>query len=124
MKHNYRETLIRESQALKYTSQEQFEVLSPQCILIIGDTRSLDRDGMLATFERFGNSLENIEIVAFDELLAKIDNLISLFKTDIDAREPVAFSSGGVSFYGYESFENPDTKNRQEVQTAYDNIPF
>lgn len=122
---DYRETLIRESQALKYASHEQFEVFSPKCILIIGDTRNLDKDGMLATFERFRNSLENIEIVAFNELLAKIDDLISLFKIDINAREPVAFSSGDVSFCGYGSFENPDTKNCQEVQTAYDDdIPF
>lgn len=74
---NYRDQLTKNYHSLHYRSSKPFEVFSPKCAVIIGKISSLTA-GQVAAFENFRNSLSNMIILTFDELLQRIMDLISL----------------------------------------------
>lgn len=76
--------LMRNYSAL-YTSSAKdgtpFNANSVECILVIGTVESLAADQQEA-FETFRNELRSVRIIGFDELLKRIDNLLSLFENN------------------------------------------
>lgn len=78
---NYRDNLTKSYYALCHQSASQFEVLSPKCVVIIGKIASMDST-QIAAFENFRNSLNNVQILTFDELHQRIVNLISILSED------------------------------------------
>lgn len=50
---------------------------NPECLLIIGKTDELDDDDKLASFELFRSNLTHIKVITFDEIKAKVENLIN-----------------------------------------------
>ena len=73
-----RDSLRKEYYSIAVKSHQAFEVLEPKCLLIIGKLSVLDSE-QIPSFEMFRNTLSNITVITFDELLKKIDNLIGLF---------------------------------------------
>lgn len=53
-------------------------ILNSKCILIIGNTNDLTA-GKKKSFDLYRNNLKDVEIVAFDELFERIENLKNLF---------------------------------------------
>lgn len=78
---NYRDNLTKSYYALYHQSASQFEVLSPKCVVIIGKIASMDST-QIAAFENFRNSLNNVQILTFDELHQRIINLIAILSED------------------------------------------
>ena len=78
---NYRDNLTKSYYALCHQSASQFEVLSPKCVVIIGKIASMDST-QIAAFENFRNSLNNVQILTFDELHQRIINLIAILSED------------------------------------------
>ena len=60
-----------------------FELFNPKCILIIGRLSSLDKN-QRQSFELFRNSLSMIEIITYDELFTKIENLLDIYSNYIE----------------------------------------
>lgn len=78
---NYRDNLTKSYYALCHQSASQFEVLSPKCVVIIGKIASMDST-QIDAFENFRNSLNNVQILTFDELHQRIINLIAILSED------------------------------------------
>ena len=63
-------TIWRES----YDKGINFKAFAPKCYLIIGNTSDLDTK-QLESFNLFRNELRTVEIITYDELLAKMEIL-------------------------------------------------
>ena len=75
---NYRNSLIKNYNSIRDNSIEEFKVFSPKCIVIIGKIKDMNSNE-IGAFESFRNSLNNIEIISFDEILQRIKDLRSIF---------------------------------------------
>lgn len=84
---SYRQTLMTESRDIVAKSGFRFDVISPKCAIVIGNTNELmDNDGVLNpakrdTFENFRSCLNGVMILTYDELLQKVKNLVGILKT-------------------------------------------
>lgn len=87
---NYRDKLTKEYYNLCHQSSKPFEVMSPKCVVIIGKISTMTTSEISA-FENFRNSLNNISILAFDELYQRIIDLIAVLSSAPD-KEPETFT--------------------------------
>lgn len=85
---SYRHSLMTKLAQLKMDSPgRELEAFNPQCIVIIGSISEFNEYGVgkrstaIATFDNFRNSLNGVTIVTFDELLRKVDDLISILSS-------------------------------------------
>lgn len=84
---SYRQTMMIESRDIVAKSGFRFDVISPKCAIIIGNTRELlNDDGVLNpvkrdTFENFRSCLNGVTVLTYDELLQKVNNLVEILKT-------------------------------------------
>ncbi len=74
---NQRDNFQKEYDHLKRKSKENFETINSKCIVIIGQHKALS-DEQKHCFELFRNNCRDVEIVTFDELLLKIQNILTL----------------------------------------------
>lgn len=74
---NQRDNFQKEYDHLKRKSKENFETINSKCIVIIGQ-HSLLTNEQKHSFELFRNNCKDVEIVTFDELLLKIQNILTL----------------------------------------------
>lgn len=72
-----RDNLQKDFYAL--SRDEDFHTFNSKCLVLIGWISDLSAE-QLKSFELFRNNTKDVEIITFDELLAKIKNLISIFK--------------------------------------------
>lgn len=93
---NYKDKLTKEYYSNCHNSNTFFEVLSPKCFLVIGKVHGLDK-AQIAALENYRNSLTNITIITFDELLQRTKDMVAIFNT-----------------------ENTDTQTKEEE----DDLPF
>lgn len=75
---DYRNTLVKEM-ANKLGSNLEITTFRPKCIVIAGNTEQLDSERKKRSFQLLRTSLSGIEIVTYDELFKKIEDLASLF---------------------------------------------
>jgi Shedu protein SduA, C-terminal/Shedu protein SduA, N-terminal len=68
----YRQLIERSSVGL--------QVVSPRCLLIVGTLSSLSDQVARRSFEIFRNNNRQVEVVTFDELIAKAEQLVSLLE--------------------------------------------
>ena len=83
---NYKDKLSKEYYANCHNSSAYFEVLSPKCFLIIGKVDGLDRT-QIAALENYRNSLSNVTIITFDELIQRTKDMLALFSAEPVAEE-------------------------------------
>lgn len=74
---NQRDNFQKEYDHLKRKSKENFETINSKCIVIIGQQKTLT-DEQKHCFELFRNNCRDLEIITFDELLLKIQNILTL----------------------------------------------
>ena len=112
---SYRQTLMIESRDIVAKSGFRFDVISPKCAIVIGNTNELMDEGgafnpaRRDTFENFRTCLSGVMVLTYDELLQKVKNLVSILKTP--------------------SSETKDVRAEKEDQEAddfdyYEDIPF
>lgn len=76
----YKQSLLSEYELVEKKNKN---ALNPTCILIIGSTEELVADeDMLSSFELFRSALTAVTIITYDELLSKLDNLISVLENN------------------------------------------
>lgn len=74
---NQRDNFQKEYDHLRRKSKETFETINSKCIIIIGQHKTL-LDEQKHCFELFRNNCRDVDIVTFDELLLKIQNILTL----------------------------------------------
>ena len=67
------------------SANQEFYAFNPKCIVVIGSLATMNADG-LSAFENYRNSLSNIEIIAFDEVLQRLKDLRSILEEDTSAQ--------------------------------------
>lgn len=73
-----RHSLQEDFRALLERSSLRLAPVSPRRLLIVGNLSSLDSDLERRSFELFRNSAPAVDVVTFDELLAKTEQLVEL----------------------------------------------
>lgn len=99
---SYRQTLLKEFNSLYVNSGGGIEAFSPQCVVVIGATGQLDTRTKKSSFENFRNSLNGITILTYDELLAKLDDIIGILSIE----------------------ESDSSQNIESSSPCHDEIPF
>lgn len=80
---NYRDCLMKNYYSLNNQIEKaRFQAFFPKCVVIIGTISTL-KESEKATLEMYRNSLNNIIVVTFDELLNRINNLIKIMSKSI-----------------------------------------
>lgn len=67
---------------VKNDENNGFSAFNPRCVIIIGSTTELKDKNKQTSFELFRNSIKDVEIITFDELLERIKITINIFKND------------------------------------------
>lgn len=78
---NYKDKLTKEYYANCHNSSKFFEVLTPKCFLVIGKVHGLDKT-QIAALENYRNSLTNVTIITFDELIQRTKDMVAIFSTE------------------------------------------
>lgn len=74
----YRATFQRDMKTLMRDHHRYLELASPRCVLVIGDTATLDNDSKRSSFERFRCGVHDVQIIAFDELRSRIEGFLAV----------------------------------------------
>lgn len=77
---SYRNSLITDYDSLSRNSDATFKAFDPKCLIIIGKISELDSPSKLRSFELYRSSLNNIQIVTFDEVIEKCKDLIAIIE--------------------------------------------
>lgn len=79
---NYKDQLMKEYYKLSEGSQGgSFSAFNPKCLIVIGTLESELKDGnQYKSFELFRNSMTNVEIVTYDELFQKAQDILDMVK--------------------------------------------
>lgn len=85
---NYKDKITKEYYTNYYNSGNTYEVFNPKCFVIIGKIGNLNKM-QVAALENYRNSLNNIAIVTFDELLQRIKDALTVFKKEESIDEAV-----------------------------------
>ena len=78
---NYKDSLTKEYCVIKNQTDDDFKVLSPECVVVIGRLSVLSSDEIRA-FELFRNMLNGVIVITFDELYHRIQGLVDVLKDD------------------------------------------
>jgi len=80
-------TLRRNYTGLISEEEPEFRIFSPRCLVVIGNLGAEAGVDRRRSFEIFRNNQRDVDIVTFDELIAKAETLLSLFQADDSAVE-------------------------------------
>ena len=75
-----RHSFEEEYRQLVERSGEDLNVVSPRCLLIVGTLISLSDDTARRSFELFRNNNRQVEVITFDELIGKAEQLVRLLE--------------------------------------------
>lgn len=76
---NYKKKTIK-SLENRFQAEKRFDVFNPKCVVIIGNaSQELIKPEQRESFELFRSTLQDVEIVTYDELFRKVDILAELF---------------------------------------------
>ena len=60
---------------------DSFSAFNPKCLIVIGTLESeLKNNSQYKSFELFRNSMTNVEIVTYDELFQKAQDILDMIK--------------------------------------------
>ncbi len=82
-----KDSLYKEFNSLKVNSKLDVEANNIHCILLVGNYSTLTPDAK-NSFENFRNELRSISIICYDELLERINMLLSIFE-DVPSDEKI-----------------------------------
>src|SRR6266704_3155988 len=75
-----RHSFEEEFRQLVDRSEQVLKVVSPRCLLIVGTLSDLADDKARRSFELFRNNNRQVEVVTFDELIGKAEQLVRLLE--------------------------------------------
>lgn len=77
-----KDDLYKEYANLRLNTDSSFEALNIRCVLLIGNYSKLSK-AEKKCFEIYRNELRSVEIICFDELLAKINLMLDLLEKNV-----------------------------------------
>ena len=80
---DYKGHFIKEFHSRRYNSGIDFESFQPKCVVVIGTISDVISQRGISTFENYRNSLNEITIVTFDELIQKVEDLIDVLNAPV-----------------------------------------
>lgn len=84
---DYKDHLTKAFHGLRYDTGVDFEAFQPKCIVVIGTTSEVASKRGISAFENYRNSLNGVTVIAFDELLQKVEDLIEVLNAPIVSSE-------------------------------------
>ncbi len=85
---DYRRELSRNIKTITSGTDHVIDVFNPRCVVIAGNaSKELDTETKRKSFELFRTNLRDVEIVTFDELFKKAENLATLFNLKWQAQQ-------------------------------------
>ncbi|KEI65194.1 hypothetical protein A19Y_7041 (plasmid) [Planktothrix agardhii NIVA-CYA 126/8] len=75
---NYKDSLMEERKFL--ADKKKFYAFNPQCLVITGNLTNEIDDDKRKSFELFRTGLKDVNIITYDELFKKVENLINLIE--------------------------------------------
>ena len=75
---HYRDLLVKNYNTFTQKTDRSFSAFNPKCVVIIGKISDLTTE-QIATLDNYRHSLNNIEIVAYDEILLRLKELRNVF---------------------------------------------
>jgi hypothetical protein len=78
---HYRDSLMNDYNNLHNSSAREFTAFNPRCVVIIGKIADMDKQ-QVGAFESYRNSLNNIEIITFDEILQRLKDMRAIFSSE------------------------------------------
>lgn len=78
---NYRDKLTKEFYAICHNSVSSLEVFSPKCFVLIGKLNGLNPN-QIAAIENYRNTISNVIIITYDEMVKRIKDLLDVFEAD------------------------------------------
>jgi hypothetical protein len=75
-------SISRSYDSLRGDGDVEFRIFSPQMLLIIGNTASLTDQEQKKSFELYRQSLRDVDVIAFDELVEKVRLLLTVLKAE------------------------------------------
>ena len=103
---NYRDSLMKEYNNLGRDADRPFSAFNPKCVVIIGKLSVLEPK-QIAAFENYRNSLNNIEVITYDEILLRLKDLKSVFSGEVIASSEEAEADEGIPYEEREPYEFP-----------------
>lgn len=73
----YKEQIMKDYLGLQESYGEEFKVFNPQCVVIAGKLKKLEKD-QLQSFELYRKEMKNVVIITYDELFQKVQLLLDL----------------------------------------------
>jgi len=77
---NYKHSLLKNYQNITERQGDLFSAFNPNCVIIIGNTKSLDHVDKVRCFELFRRQLHDLQIITYDELFNKTKQVIGLME--------------------------------------------
>jgi hypothetical protein len=77
----YKDEFLKNFHALYHKADEKFQLVEPQCLVIIGHAEQLNNSHKKDSFELFRRNLRHTEVRTFDEVFQKITTLLSLLES-------------------------------------------
>jgi hypothetical protein len=74
---NQRDNFQKQFAIHKMNSKKEFETFNSKCVILMGSISDMSKD-QIQSFELFRSNSKDVEILTFDELLARFENLRSL----------------------------------------------
>ena len=74
---NQRDNFQKHFAIHKMNTQEEFETFNSKCVVLMGSIEDLD-NSQLKSFELLRSNSKDVEIITFDELLGRFENLKAL----------------------------------------------
>jgi Domain of unknown function (DUF4263) len=82
---NYRHSLQREFDSLGRDYRDRVDAFSPQCMVVMGNTKQLSDPGQVRSFELLRDAVRNeVTVVTYDELFGKVKALLDLLEGRFD----------------------------------------
>lgn len=79
----YRDSLMRESSDLQSKSGVVFHAFRPRGLIVAGNTATLSDDAQVRCFELFRAELKDVSVVTYDEIVAKLRQLVDALEGDM-----------------------------------------
>lgn len=79
---NYKHSLGRSYNELTGGQGNLFQSFNPKCVIVIGNTNQFEHDtDKQKSFELFRNQLVDVQVITYDELFCKIENLVKALES-------------------------------------------
>lgn len=76
----YKDSLQKHFFTLFQGAKDVPKSFNPKCIIIIGKSKSLEKEDKISSFELFRAELKDVEVITFDEVFSKLESILAILE--------------------------------------------